>query len=58
MYIGRDLTNFGRLFYRSLVAFPPSTDAPRATSPVPDLATDTGQSNADATGGRSRSRTA
>ncbi|MBM9458806.1 ABC transporter substrate-binding protein [Nocardioides sp. zg-536] len=42
MYIGRDLNNSGRLFYRSLVAFPASNDATEGTTPVPDLATDTG----------------
>jgi peptide/nickel transport system substrate-binding protein len=45
MYIGRDLNNSGRLFYRSLVALP-SDDSGK---PVADLATDTGQSNEDAT---------
>jgi peptide/nickel transport system substrate-binding protein len=44
MYIGRDLNNAGRLFYRSLVAFPASNDEKEATTPVPDLATDTGTS--------------
>ena len=39
MYIGRDLNNSGRLVYRSLVALPASNDP----TPVPDLATDTGQ---------------
>jgi len=38
MYIGRDLNNSGRLFYRSLVALPTGDDP----KPVPDLATDTG----------------
>lgn len=42
MYIGRDLNNSGRLFYRSLVAFPASNDPVEGTTPVPDLATDTG----------------
>ncbi|MEV7431303.1 MULTISPECIES: ABC transporter substrate-binding protein [unclassified Nocardioides] len=42
MYIGRDLNNAGRLFYRSLVAFPASNDPEEGTTPVPDLATDTG----------------
>lgn len=45
MYIGRDLNNSGRLFYRSLVALPASNDP----TPVPDLATDTGTPNEDAT---------
>jgi len=42
MYIGRDLNNSGRLFYRSLVAFPASNDKVEGTTPVPDLATDIG----------------
>ena len=45
MYIGRDLNNSGRLFYRSLVALPPSNDP----TPVADLATDTGTPNEDST---------
>lgn len=44
MYIGRDLNNSGRLFYRSLVAFPASNDPEIGTTVVPDLATDTGTS--------------
>ena len=42
MYIGRDLNNSGRLFYRSLVAYPASNDPKEGTTPVADLATDTG----------------
>ncbi|WP_205473448.1 ABC transporter substrate-binding protein [Nocardioides sp. SYSU D00038] len=42
MYIGRDLNNSGRLFYRSLVAYPASNDPTEGTTPIPDLATDTG----------------
>lgn len=42
MYLGRDLNNGGRLFYRSLVAYPASNDPVEGTTPVPDLATDTG----------------
>ena len=42
MYIGRDLNNSGRLFYRSLVALPASNDPKEGTTPVADLATDTG----------------
>lgn len=42
MYIGRDLNNSGRLFYRSLVALPASNDPEEGTTPVADLATDTG----------------
>jgi peptide/nickel transport system substrate-binding protein len=45
MYIGRDLNNAGRLFYRSLVAYPPSKDAKEGTTPVADLATDTGKTD-------------
>jgi peptide/nickel transport system substrate-binding protein len=43
MYIGRDLNNSGRLFYRSLVALPASNDPVEGITPVPDLATDTGK---------------
>jgi len=43
LYIGRDLNNSGRLFYRSLVALPASNDPVKGLTPVPDLATDTGQ---------------
>lgn len=42
MYIGRDLNNSGRLFYRGLVAYPASNDPKEGTTPVADLATDTG----------------
>lgn len=49
MYIGRDISNFGRTVYRSLVAFPTSTDPDVANKPVPDLATDTGTPNSDST---------
>ncbi|WP_278255673.1 ABC transporter substrate-binding protein [Nocardioides convexus] len=42
MYIGRDLNNSGRLFYRSLVAYPATNDPKEGTTPVADLATDTG----------------
>lgn len=42
-YIGRDLANTGRLWSRSLVQFPASTDAKTAATPVADLATDTGK---------------
>ena len=48
MYIGRDLANMGRTVYRSLVAFPSSEDPDVANEPVPDLATDTGTPNKDA----------
>jgi peptide/nickel transport system substrate-binding protein len=40
----------GRLAYRSLVMFPAGeTDQQKGATPIPDLATDTGQSNEDAT---------
>jgi peptide/nickel transport system substrate-binding protein len=45
MYIGRDLNNSGRLFYRGLVAFPATDDEQEAATPVADLATDTGQTD-------------
>ena len=48
MYIGRDLANMGRLVYRSLVQYPVTEDAKKATTPVPDLATDTGTSSDNA----------
>jgi peptide/nickel transport system substrate-binding protein len=49
-YTGRDIANMGRLYSRGLVMFPSGvTDATKAFTPVPDLATDTGQSNEDAT---------
>ena len=44
VYIGRDLADSNRLFYRSLVSFPITTDSSKALKPVPDLATDTGTS--------------
>ena len=49
-YVGRDISNLSRLVYRSLVTFPPGeTDQTKGATPIPDLATDTGQSNEDAT---------
>ncbi|MFZ0161103.1 MAG: ABC transporter substrate-binding protein [Kineosporiaceae bacterium] len=42
--IRRDLADLGRLVYRGLVQFPVTEDRERATTPVPDLATDTGTS--------------
>jgi peptide/nickel transport system substrate-binding protein len=49
-YTGRDLANFGRLIYRSLVVFPVgATDPEEGSTPIPDLATDTGTPNEDAT---------
>jgi len=47
-YVGRDITNWSRTVYRSLVTFPISEDEKVSTTPVPDLATDTGQSSDDA----------
>jgi ABC-type transport system substrate-binding protein len=44
-YVGRDITNWSRTVYRSLVTFPISEDAAKATTPVPDLATDIGTSS-------------
>jgi peptide/nickel transport system substrate-binding protein len=44
-YVGRDITNWSRTVYRSLVTFPISDDPVKSTTPVPDLATDTGQSS-------------
>ncbi len=50
IYVGRDISNLGRLVYRGLVTFPAGeTDPAKGTTPVPDLATDTGTSNDDAT---------
>lgn len=49
-YVGRDISNLGRLVYRSWVTFPAGeTDEAKGSTPIPDLATDTGQSNEDAT---------
>ncbi len=42
VYIGRDISNLGRLAYRSLVANPVTTDVAKSTELIPDLATDTG----------------
>ncbi|RLV48542.1 ABC transporter substrate-binding protein [Nocardioides mangrovicus] len=47
-YVGKDITNWTRLVYRQLVAFPISTDADVANKPVADLATDTGTSSNNA----------
>jgi peptide/nickel transport system substrate-binding protein len=44
-YVGRDITNWSRTVYRSLVTFPISEDEKVSTTPVADLATDTGQSS-------------
>ena len=42
IYYGVQLSWYRRLLYRGLVAFPMSEDATEGTTPVPDLATDTG----------------
>jgi peptide/nickel transport system substrate-binding protein len=42
IYVGRDISNFSRTVYRSLVSFPISTDPKEANTPTPDLATDAG----------------
>ena len=50
MYTGRNLYDFGRLIYRGWVQFPSGEPDPvKGQTPIPDLATDTGQSNEDAT---------
>jgi peptide/nickel transport system substrate-binding protein len=49
VYTGEDLAFFGGTVYRSLTAYKFSADAKEGTSIVPDLATDTGTKNADAT---------
>lgn len=41
-YIGVDISNESRLFSRSLVQLPVTTDAKTAQQPIPDLATNTG----------------
>ena len=48
-YYGVELANFRRLLYRGLVAFPITEDAEEGATPQPDLATDTGTPNEDAT---------
>jgi len=47
-YTGVDISWLGRTVYRSLVQAPNSTDAKESATPVPDLATDTGESSDDA----------
>ncbi len=49
VYSGRDISYLSRLVYRSWVAFPAGTDLVEGSTPIPDLATDVGQSNEDAT---------
>jgi peptide/nickel transport system substrate-binding protein len=48
VYLGVELSNWTRMVYRSLVAFPVSQDSAVATKPVADLATDTGTSSDNA----------
>lgn len=49
-YTGRDISNYGRLFSRSWLTFPSgATDPTEGTTPIPDMATDLGTSNEDAT---------
>jgi len=45
IYYGVQLANYRRTLYRSLVAFPFDEDPEVASTPVPDLATDTGTSS-------------
>ncbi len=45
IYYGVELAHFRRLLYRGLVAFPMSEDNEVGTTPVADLATDTGTSS-------------
>ena len=48
-YTGEDLAFFGGTIYRGLTSYKFSADAKEGTSIVPDMATDTGTHNADAT---------
>lgn len=43
VYIGRDISNWGRLWSRSLVTMPATDDIKKGDKPVADLATDTGK---------------
>jgi len=49
VYTGEDLAFFGATTMRSLVAYKYSADPAEGTTLVPDMATDTGTANADAT---------
>lgn len=49
IYYGLELANFKRTLYRSLVAFPVTEDPVEGATPLPDLATDIGTPNEDAT---------
>lgn len=48
IYYGLQLANFKRTIYRSLLSFPITEDEVEAATPRPDLATDTGTPNEDA----------
>jgi peptide/nickel transport system substrate-binding protein len=48
VYIGVQISNMDRLVYRGLVTYPITTDVKKGTTPVPDLATDTGTMSKDA----------
>ena len=48
IYYGLELANFRRTIYRGLTAFPITEDEVEAAKPQPDLATDTGTPNEDA----------
>jgi peptide/nickel transport system substrate-binding protein len=45
IYVGRDISNFGRTTYRQLVTFSTDTDKSAGSTAVPDLATDSGTSS-------------
>jgi peptide/nickel transport system substrate-binding protein len=47
-YVGVNISNFNRLVYRGLVSYPITKDLKKGTTPVPDLATDTGTSSDNA----------
>jgi peptide/nickel transport system substrate-binding protein len=49
IYTGEDLAFFGGTIQRSLTSYKYSADAKEGTSVVPDMATDTGTKNSDAT---------
>src|ERR1700712_4591593 len=44
-YVGVNISNLNRLTYRGLVSYPITKDLKKGTTPVPDLATDTGTSS-------------
>jgi peptide/nickel transport system substrate-binding protein len=48
IYYGLELANYRRLIYRGLLAFPITEDEVEGAIPKPDLATDTGTKNEDA----------